>query len=198
MRLKLLLVIVIIVVVLFIFKKVKREVMGIIGLEVDIAKKVQEHDDKSREEWRKAQDEIDAREEPSKRERGTRKISEENKKYRDKFVKKSSSREEKCRDILEEYFQEQFPKVRPKFLRNPETNRPLELDGYNAKRNLAFEYNGKQHYEYPNSFHKNEEEFQSLLRRDKFKAERCEELGIKLITIPYDAVDLKEFILSQL
>ena len=64
-------------------------------------------------------------------------------------------REEQCRLIFQSIFKrKKFPKVRPTFLRNPKTNRCLELDGYNKKLKLAFEYDGYQHYIYPNKFHK--------------------------------------------
>ena len=49
----------------------------------------------------------------------------------------------------------------------------LELDGYNHKLRLAFEYNGYQHYDYPNVFHKTREEFYKQRERDRLKAELC-------------------------
>lgn len=109
------------------------------------------------------------------------------KRSRNKKPKKGSFvREEYCRQILETYFNEPFPSARPKFLKNPKTGKPLELDGYNPKRNLAFEHNGKQHYVFPNSFHKTEEEFLAQKARDKHKKLMCEKLGIDLIIIPYN------------
>ena len=38
-------------------------------------------------------------------------------------------------------------------LKNPETNGYLELDGYCSELNLAFEYNGPQHYKIVPEFH---------------------------------------------
>lgn len=117
-------------------------------------------------------------------------------------VKKSKAwkMEEICRTILEEYFDDYFPSCRPKFLKNPKTGRPLELDGYNARLNLAFEYNGRQHSEYPNNFHKTREEFDNQVERDLYKYSRCKELGIDLILIPYTVKedDLKSYILSKI
>ena len=53
-----------------------------------------------------------------------------------------SNSEKMCRDIFERNLMEKFPNTRPKFMEG------LELDGYNADLNIAFEYNGIQHYEY--------------------------------------------------
>lgn len=123
------------------------------------------------------------------------------KKPRRKNSKTSSyKREEECRKVFEDYFDDYFPTVRPKFLTNPKTGRPLELDGYNSGLNLAFEHQGRQHYEFPNRFHKTKDEFIAQQERDKFKAQRCKELGIDLIyipeSIPFDQI--KSYILQKL
>lgn len=52
-----------------------------------------------------------------------------------------------------------FIKVRPNWLINPKTNRRLELDMYNYHNKLAIEYNGLQHYIYPNYYHKSINDF---------------------------------------
>lgn len=96
-----------------------------------------------------------------------------------------SNGERITRRIFERFFGKPFVRVRPDFLRNPETGKNLELDGYNEELKIAFEYNGIQHYHFPSYFTKNEEDFKKQLRRDKFKLERCNELGIYLIIIPY-------------
>ena len=69
---------------------------------------------------------------------------------------------------------------------NPETGKNLELDGYNSDLKLAFEYNGIQHYVYPNRFHKTVKEFEDQVRRDVFKKDACSLSGIYLIVIPYN------------
>lgn len=97
----------------------------------------------------------------------------------------SSRKEELCRRIIEEIYQKPFIKVRPDFLKNPETGINLELDCYNDELKIALEYNGIQHYEYPNYTGQTYEEFVAQVRRDMFKAQRCEEEGIYLITVPY-------------
>lgn len=116
-------------------------------------------------------------------------------------VRKSNNvSEEKCRRIFHSIFRgHDFPSVRPDFLRNPETGRCLELDGYCPELKLAFEYNGIQHYKFPNPFHRTRGEFEAQQRRDKFKTERCRDLGIDLIEIPYQMNSrLEEYIREQL
>jgi hypothetical protein len=108
----------------------------------------------------------------------------------------TSTKEEYCRKIFEKIYGVAFPSVRPDFLHNPETSKNLELDGYNEKLRIAFEYNGKQHYEYPNEFHRTEQEFIQQVRRDIFKKEVCKKMGIRLISIPYyiDTNNLYDYI----
>ena len=100
--------------------------------------------------------------------------------------KAPGSREEKCRDIFESLTGKAYPTIRPNWLVNPKTGRKLELDGYCADLRSAFEYNGKQHYTYPNSFHKTEEDFDNLVERDKYKMKTCQDYGVNLLVIPYD------------
>lgn len=93
--------------------------------------------------------------------------------------------EELCRSIAEQLFGKKFPKVRPDFLRSPLSNRNLEIDCYCEELGIGIEYNGIQHYKYPNIFHKSRDEFMRLVANDKFKRETCKINGILLITIPY-------------
>jgi hypothetical protein len=78
--------------------------------------------------------------------------------------------EEICRAYFEQLFCLPFPKVRPKWLVGGK-GRLLELDGYCETLKLAFEFNGPHH--------KKEE----VRRRDKFKQNRCNEMGITLLVI---------------
>lgn len=104
-------------------------------------------------------------------------------------------RENQCREIFERIFApRRFPTARPPFLVNPSTGRCLELDGYNEDLALAFEYNGYQHYEYPNCFHRTRREFEDQLRRDQLKIELCRKQGVRLVSIPHSEKDLEEFI----
>lgn len=116
------------------------------------------------------------------------------------------SNEEKCRSIFEGLFKCTFQKIRPSFLLNPLTGRSLELDGYNKNiitpigKGLAFEYNGEQHYNFPNAFHETYEQYEAQLMRDKLKRKLCKQYGITLIDIPYTIrpQELKEYITKKL
>lgn len=98
---------------------------------------------------------------------------------------KNSRGERICREVLESYYKKKFPRVRPYFLQNPETGRNLELDCYNAELKIGLEYNGIQHYIWPNFTNCTKEEFMEQLRRDQFKYQICEQNDIYLITVPY-------------
>lgn len=106
--------------------------------------------------------------------------------------------ESKCREILEDLFNVPFIKKRLECMER------LELDGYNEKYNLAFEYNGLQHEKFIDFFHRNGiEDFLKQQERDERKLELCEKNNIDLIIIPscYDYTKpkkLKEFIIKEL
>jgi hypothetical protein len=109
-----------------------------------------------------------------------------------------SKSEEICREIIERHLGAKFPNTRPKFMEG------LELDGYNKKLNIAFEYNGIQHYEYNLFFHRNDPDNLELQKaRDIRKHELCRGNKINLIIIPYqysykNPNELEDFILSEL
>lgn len=100
--------------------------------------------------------------------------------------KQESIGERICRDYLEKKFNTKFKNERPDFLRNPITNNNLELDCYSKKLRLALEYNGKQHYEYVEKFHKTKTDFYNQKYRDDIKKRLCYENGIDLIEVPYN------------
>ena len=78
-----------------------------------------------------------------------------------------------------------FTKVRPSWLKNPSTNRSLELDGFCPELMLAIEYNGIQHYVWPNFTGCTREQFFAQRQRDQIKEEICIRENICLIRIPY-------------
>ncbi len=61
----------------------------------------------------------------------------------------------------------------------------LELDGYNEELRLAFEYQGKQHYERVGHFQPNENDFEDQLERDARTSEQCQDEFVALLIIPY-------------
>ena len=116
----------------------------------------------------------------------------------DKVVRQKgeSEGEHACRKALTAIYQKPFPSTRPDFLKSPVTGQNLELDGYNQELGIAFEYNGKQHYEFPNKFHKRKEQFMEQIKRDKWKTEQCNMNGVYLIPVPYfiDRTEIRAFI----
>ena len=60
------------------------------------------------------------------------------------------------------------------------------LDFYLPKYNIAIEYQGRQHFEQVEKFHKNETEFKTQANRDEVKKILCEKNGIKLIYFTFD------------
>ena len=98
----------------------------------------------------------------------------------------SKSRSEKlCREILEEYTGLSFTSIRPNWLKNSVSGNNLELDGFCEDLRLAFEYQGKQHYEYIHHFHRKEGDFERQQDRDKLKLDLCKKHDIDVLIIPH-------------
>lgn len=111
------------------------------------------------------------------------------------------SSEDKCRTIIERLTGHSFPSVRPDFLKNPETNRNLELDGYCEELKLAFEYQGRLHFQEWNKQQvgKNKHGNLNYVQDNDLKKKKiCDALSIILIVIPYTAKDLDLFIKNAL
>jgi hypothetical protein len=81
--------------------------------------------------------------------------------------------------IYQYFVQQPFISCSPTFLGR------LQLDGYCKKYELAFEYNGIQHYTFQPFFHKTYEGFDSQLKRDYRKKELCKRYGLILMVVPY-------------
>lgn len=112
-------------------------------------------------------------------------------------IPNKSRGERLCCNILEQIYKgHKFVTVRPDWLKNPETGRNLEIDCYNDDLKIGLEFNGEQHYKYPNRFHKNVNEFKQQVRRDRYKVETCDNNGVYLITVPWNIPEhrLKEYI----
>lgn len=121
--------------------------------------------------------------------------------------KKVWKHEERCREIFEEIFDTRFKSVRPDFLKNPVSNKNLELDGFAPNietklgKGLAFEYDGVEHSQYNKHFHRSgPEEFLYTCQKDSWKDLKCKEKGILLIRIPHFVAfnDLERFIKNKL
>ncbi|MFZ4399398.1 MAG: zinc-ribbon domain-containing protein [Bacteroidales bacterium] len=115
----------------------------------------------------------------------------------------SSGIEERIiRQFFEQLLGESFIKIKPEWLKNTNGYK-LELDGYCEKLNIAFEYNGEQHY---SNKVKNKFKTISLEERkklDKIKIDTCKKYNIILIIIPQlnsriQINEIKQFIKNQL
>lgn len=99
--------------------------------------------------------------------------------------------EEKCRFILQQLTGRSFPKTRQDLVDR------MELDGYCAELNLAFEYQGEQHFIRMN--HIPYKSFHGTKKRDKLKLALCKEKGIDLIVITYtERFSLESYLADQL
>lgn len=90
--------------------------------------------------------------------------------------------ERNFRQRIENILKIPFPKCRPAWLINPETNRRLELDCYNADYNLAFEFDGHFHFEIRQGLNNDIKRTQEL---DRIKDKLCKENKVVLIRVPY-------------
>lgn len=94
----------------------------------------------------------------------------------------------KGEQLLGEKLKECFPfdnfvKIRPDWLKNPNTNRNLELDFYCETLKLAFEFQGEQHRIYSGHFHGHPENYNKQLERDNIKRKLCKKKGVLLVEI---------------
>ena len=112
------------------------------------------------------------------------------------------SRENTMRAILERMFGKPFPKARPAFLKDPALGQrwPLELDAFCPELNLAAEFNGKQHSEFPNPFHTTIAQFQRQQKRDAIKLQLCRREGVRLLVVPHTVAreDIESYLLKLL
>jgi hypothetical protein len=94
-------------------------------------------------------------------------------------------RESLCRNIIEKLTGLKFSKIKPKWLRNREGNQ-LELDGYNAGLGIAFEHNGRQHYEDVEWFDRAGRGLGWRQENDKYKKSLAAINNVHIISIKHD------------
>ena len=95
---------------------------------------------------------------------------------------KGSKSEELTRTCMEQIFGVEFKRVRPSWLKNEE-GKTLELDGYAESLGMAFEYQGRQHFE--NQFYLGEQDLDKRTRDDLQKKRICSDAGIHLFIFTY-------------
>ena len=95
----------------------------------------------------------------------------------------SSASERRFRAALEEETGRTYAKARPTWLVNPATGWLMELDMYDVERMQAVEYDGPQHYKYPNGVHSSREEYEQQVERDRVKDNACRAHGVNLVRV---------------
>jgi len=112
------------------------------------------------------------------------------------------TRGEQCAlEALESLFPgKTFAKVRPDWLINDCTGRAMEIDLYCHELRVGVEHSGKSHYVFPNSLHKNRDEFESQRLRDAKKRALCAREGVLLIEVPFTVphATMKAYIQSEI
>jgi hypothetical protein len=100
-------------------------------------------------------------------------------------VKQTKSRgEEELNYLLEDFFSDH--NIIPQFY----LGEGLKLDFFIPELNLAWEYDGEQHFEFSEKFHRSEKDFLHQQYLDSRKNALCDELGITLIRVSYkDTLD---------
>jgi len=88
-----------------------------------------------------------------------------------------------CRLYLERFFNQKFPKRRPNWLIGSK-GRPLELDGFCKELNIAFEYNGGQHF-FPIKRFNSNRSFKEIQEIDSIKRNLCKQNNTQLIEVTY-------------
>lgn len=104
--------------------------------------------------------------------------------------------EQLCCKVVEEYLgRKVLNNIRPNFMKNPKTNRNLELDVYDPCSRIAVEYNGIQHgdddddnegkEEAFTGFGMTSDQFNEQKYRDRLKPLLCKNEGVKLFVVSY-------------
>jgi hypothetical protein len=114
-----------------------------------------------------------------------------------------SKGEKRCCEVMEELFGLPFITIRPDWLNKNyylggsiDRRNNMEIDCYNESLGIGVEYNGIQHYVWPNFTGQTYEEFKRQIERDQLKVDLCDRHGVYLITVPYKVPldEIKDYI----
>jgi len=97
---------------------------------------------------------------------------------------KGSKSEEIARTTFKQLFGGDFKKRRPSWLLN-DRGRQMELDGYEPELGIAFEYQGRQHFEDVGVYRMGTR-LSVRIQDDQRKRDLCEKHGVKLIELRWD------------
>lgn len=105
--------------------------------------------------------------------------------------------ESNVREIIERITGWRFPRARPSWLQGRSKTLGMQLDGYNERHGVAFEYQGAQHYK-PVKWFGGHKALRKIRRNDERKRVLCYNRGVILIRVPYFKKDVEGFILRKL
>lgn len=114
------------------------------------------------------------------------------------FCDKSSSKARVIHLILYDLYDEIETEQTWDWLINDRTNKHMYVDFFIPSINTAIEFDGKQHFNYFERYHKTYEGFLNSVYRDKLKDRLLNENGIRLIRISYKDKISKSYILNLL
>ncbi len=80
---------------------------------------------------------------------------------------------------------------------SPDWLKPQHLDVFVPSKNIAFEYQGRQHFE-PVDFFGGKEAFEKAKKRDKRKRKKCEANGVRLIYWHYEEAIDQQILVQKL
>jgi len=102
-----------------------------------------------------------------------------------------------CKTTFEQLFSHKFLKTKPSWLLNSRGNK-MELDGYCEKLQIAFEYQGAQHFK-TGLYSDNKSVLKVRMQDDAKKVKLCKERGIKLFIIIFkdNLIELPALIRKQ-
>ena len=110
------------------------------------------------------------------------------------FCDKLSSKAEVIYLILKDTYPDIIKEKTWDWLTNPKTNKPLWIDFYIPSVNTAIEFDGAQHFQYIERFHKTYENYIESVYRDRLKDKLLVEHGIRLIRLSYKDKITKSFL----
>lgn len=88
-------------------------------------------------------------------------------------------------ELVRAALEEAFPGYEFNRTRSEPWMQGLELDGYNKDAGLAFEYQGRQHFERVEHFQREEGAFEAQLERDELTQMRCDDAEVVLMVVPF-------------
>lgn len=101
--------------------------------------------------------------------------------------------------LFEEILQTKFESEKTwKWFKREKSRGHFSVDGYSEDLKLVVEFDGYQHYTFPNVYHRTREEFEYQQETDQLKTQLLAEHNIKLLRIREDEPRTKEYLIQRL